>query len=133
MKFVQYIVNLEERSKWDPQIELVEEMYPSYDVDAANIVMNFDYGDCLMFGIGYTRTKPYLMVDGREQLTLCGLQQFENGSCIIWGKELEKEHDGLMPADKTRRTRARTHLFSVSLVPTGSDSFDVEYVIQLDC
>ncbi len=133
MKFVQYIVNLQERSKWDPQIELVEEIYPSYDVAAANIAMNLEYGDCLMFGIGYTRTKPYLMIDGREQLTLCGLQQFENGSCIIWGQELEKEYDGLMPIDKSRRTRARTQLFSVSLVPTGSDSFDVEYVIQLDC
>lgn len=67
-KFASFIMDLEERAKWDPQIEMVDELYPIYDVDAANIAMDFQYGDCQRLGIGYCRTKSNPIVDGREQL-----------------------------------------------------------------
>lgn len=131
MKFVEYITDLKERSQWDPQIDTVYQKYPAYDTASANIAMDFRYGDCQVLGIGYTKTKSYLVVDGREQLTLCGLQQFSNGGCIIWGVELEERHDHLFP-DCERHVRAKTHLFSTTLMPTGPDTFDAEYVLQLE-
>lgn len=130
-KFASFIMDLEERAKWDPQIEMVDELYPIYDVDAANIAMDFQYGDCQRLGIGYCRTKSNPIVDGREQLILCGIQEFENGASVIWGTELEEYNNHLFP-DCPRRTRAKSHLFSTTLVPTGPDSFDVEYVLQLE-
>jgi len=131
MKMVEFIMDFNERSKWDPQIESLQEVYPAADVDAANIFMNFQYGDCKMLGIGYTRTKRYLVIDGREQLTLCGLQEFANGACVIWGTEMQERHDNLFPSGH-RHVRAKTHLFSIALMPTGPDSFDVEYILQLE-
>lgn len=130
-KFASFIMDLEERSKWDPQIEMVDEIYPIYDVDAANIAMDFQYGDCQRLGIGYCRTKSNPIVDGREQLILCGIQEFENGASVIWGTELEEYNNHLFP-DCPRHTRAKSHLFATTLVPTGPDSFDVEYILQLE-
>lgn len=130
-KFASFIMDLEERAKWDPQIEMVDELYPIYDVDAANIAMDFQYGDCQRLGIGYCRTKSNPIVDGREQLILCGIQEFENGASVIWGTELEEYNNHLFP-DCPRHTRAKSHLFSTTLVPTGPDSFDVEYILQLE-
>merc|ERR1712238_12183 len=43
----------------------------------------------------------------------------------------EEWHDHLMPAGE-RKQRAKSHLFSVALVPTGEHSFDAEYSLQLD-
>jgi hypothetical protein len=37
-----------------------------------------------------------------------------------------------MPSHIDRVTRARSHLFSTTLVPTSETSFDVEYVLQLE-
>lgn len=134
MKFVDYIVNENERSKWDPQIDKVTNLYPAYDVNDCNIKTNFKYGEFKMLGIGYTLTKPYMMIDGREQLTLCGLQELPNKGALIWGVELEPRHDDKFPSATARHTRARTHLFSVALAPTkNGTSFDAEYVLQLDC
>eukprot|EP00559_Dactyliosolen_fragilissimus_P004581 CAMPEP_0184857148 /NCGR_PEP_ID=MMETSP0580-20130426/2309_1 /TAXON_ID=1118495 /ORGANISM="Dactyliosolen fragilissimus" /LENGTH=228 /DNA_ID=CAMNT_0027352569 /DNA_START=81 /DNA_END=764 /DNA_ORIENTATION=- len=89
-KFAEFIMNLDERSKWDPQIENVDEIYPIYDYEAANLAMGVGkYGDCSRLGIGYCQTKPNPVVDGREQLILCGIQDFDDGSTLIWGTELE--------------------------------------------
>eukprot|EP01083_Nonionella_stella_P099020 278504_1 len=93
--------------------------------------MDFGYGDCTRLGIGYCRTKSNPIVDGREQLTLCGIQELPNNGCIIWGTEMEEWHNNLMPEDAVRLPRAKSHLFGVALVPTGPDSFDVEYILQL--
>lgn len=130
-KFAEFIMSFDERSKWDPQIEQVHEIYPVYDVDAANIAMGFEYGDCTRLGIGYCQTKSNPLVDGREQLILCGIQEMPNKSCVIWGTEMEEWHNQLMPGDE-RRTRAKSHLFSTTIVPTGPNSFDVEYILQLE-
>jgi len=109
--FVSLIMDLEERSKWDPSIKEVYEAYPIRDLDAANIQMGFGkYGDCSRLGVGYCQTKSYLAVPGREQLTLCGVQNFEDGSSLIWGTEMEDWHNHLLPPGK-RTTRARSHLF----------------------
>lgn len=132
LMFADFIMNVEKRQAWDPQIENVVELYPIYDLDTANIAMLGKYGDCQKLGVGYTLTKAHpIGISPREQLTLCGIQNFDDGSALIWGTELEDWHDHLLPAGE-RLTRAKSHLFSIALVPTGDDSFDAEYVLQLD-
>ena len=131
--FADFIMNAEKRQSWDPQIDVVSNLYPINDLDTANIAMGFGkYGDCSKLGVGYTKTKAHpIGISPREQLTLCGIQNFHDGSSLIWGTELESWHDHLMPAGE-RLTRARSHLFSIALVPTGENSFDAEYSLQLD-
>lgn len=82
-KFANLMMDLGDRSRWDPAIAEVDERYPIHDLDAANIAMNFEYGDCSKLGVGYCRTKQSV-VSPREQLTLCGIQDFECGSSLIW-------------------------------------------------
>jgi len=132
--FANFTMHLDERKKWDPAIQTVYEAYPIQDLDVANVLMGFGkYGDCSRLGVGYCRTKSYLAVSGREQLTLCGIQNFQDGSCVIWGTEMEEWHNHLLPHDQgDRTTRSKSHLFSTTLVPTGPDSFDVEYALQID-
>ena len=130
--FAKFIMDLEERKKWDQQIENVYEIHPLKDLDAANIAMGFGkYGECTRLGIGYCQTKANLGISAREQLTLCGIQNFNCGSTVIWGTEMEECHDHLFPGDE-RHTRAKSHIFSTTLTPTGPNSFDVEYVLQLE-
>ena len=125
-------MDLDERKRWDPQIKEVDEIYPIYDIEAANLAMGVGkYGDCTKLGIGYCETKSNIVVDGREQLTLCGIQDFASGATLIWGTEMEETHNHLFP-DCERHTRAKSHLFCTTLVPTGPDTFDVEYVLQLE-
>lgn len=131
-KFAEFIMDLDEREKWDAQIADVDNIYPVFDTAAANLAQGVGrYGDCSLLGVGYCRTKPNIVSDGREQLTLCGTQDFPDGSTIIWGTELEDWNNHLLPPGK-RITRAKSHLFCTTLVPTGPDSFDVEYVLQLE-
>lgn len=70
-------------------------------------------------------------IDAREQLTICGINNFQDKSCLIWGTEMESWHDHLLPPGD-RHTRAKSHIFSTTMMPTGPNSFDVEYVLQLD-
>jgi hypothetical protein len=131
--FAKFIMDLEQRQRWDAQIDQVYEIHPLRDLDSANIAMGFGkYGDCVRAGIGYCRTKANLGISPREQLTLCGIQNFKCGSTVIWGTEMEEIHDHLFPTDTPRTTRAKSHLFSTTLTPTGPQSFDVEYVLQLE-
>lgn len=133
LKFSEFIMDKNKRKQWDPQIDTVCELYPINDLDNANIAMGFGkFGDCQKLGVGYTLTQQHpIGISPREQLTLCGIQKFEDGSFLIWGTELEEWHDHLLPAGE-RKTRARSHLFSIALVPTGENTFDVEYSLQLD-
>lgn len=131
--FGQSIMNLEERKKWDNQVANVYEAYPVTDdqLEAANIAMGYGkYGDCSRLGIGYAQTKAGV-ISPREQLFLYGLQVFENGSSIIFGKELDSKHNNLLP-DGPRLTRAKSHLFSATMTPTSENSFDIEYTLQFD-
>lgn len=132
-KFADFIMTYDERSKWDAQIAEVDEMYPIYDLASANLAMGVmgQYGDCTKLGVGYCQTKANFVVPPREQLTLCGVQSFECGSSIIWGTEMEEWHNHLLPEGE-RHARAKSHLFATTLVPTGPDSFDAEYVLQMD-
>lgn len=132
-EFAEFVMNTEKRQLWDPQIKKVCEMYPVYDLDTANIAMGFGkYGDCKKLGVGYTETHSHpIGISPREQLTLCGIQDFDDGSQIIWGTEMEDWHNSLLPPGE-RITRCRSHLFAIALVPTGEDSFDAEYILQLD-
>eukprot|EP00956_Cyclotella_meneghiniana_P031444 scaffold82592_cov67-Cyclotella_meneghiniana.AAC.2 len=131
--FANFIMTRDKRQLWDPQIENVVELYPVYDLDSANIAMGFGkYGDCSKLGVGYTITKAHpIGISPREQLTLCGIQNFDDGSYLIWGTEMEEWHNHLLPEGE-RLTRAKSHLFSIALVPTGPNSFDAEYILQLD-
>lgn len=129
--FANFIMNLDDRKKWDSQIDNVVEAYPVHDLDSANIAMGFKYGDCSRLGVGHCVTKANLGIDAREQLTICGINDFADGSCMIWGTEMEEWHDHLLPGEK-RVTRAKSHIFTTTLIPTGPESFDVEYVLQLD-
>jgi hypothetical protein len=120
-----------------------------------------DWGTCNRMGVGYCRTKPGF-VSPREQLTLCGIQDWEDGSCLIWGVEMDRErHEPLLPPQskgRKRPTRAKSNLFCTTLTPRRRPSplptagsaqrggqkqqsqlplspplaFDVEYVLQLD-
>lgn len=130
-KMVEYIMKLEERAQWDPQIDDLSEIYTAKDVKEVQSIMGDDFGKCEMFGVGYTKTKRYLVVDGREQLTLCGLQEFPTGASIIWGVEMETRNDHMFP-EGSRSTRAKTRLYTTTLVPTGDNTFDAEYCLQLD-
>jgi len=133
LEFASYITSTERRLTWDPQIDQVVEVYPINDLDAANIAMGFGkFGDCEKLGVGYTLTQAHpIGISPREQLTLCGIQKFHDGSALIWGTELEDWHNHLFPEGE-RKTRGRSHLFSVALVPTGENTFDAEYILQLD-
>ncbi|GKY97589.1 hypothetical protein MPSEU_000717300 [Mayamaea pseudoterrestris] len=127
-----FIMDCDERKKWDDQIDQVYEIYPINDLDYANMAMGYGkFGECSRLGVGYCKTKPNLGVDSREQLTLCGCQDFLDGACIIWGVELEAWHDYMFPPTE-RHTRAKSRLFSTTMQPTGKDSFDVEYILQLE-
>lgn len=131
--FGNFLTTKEFRSKWDESLDEVFEAYPIEDLDTVNLAMGQgEYGDCTKIGVGYCTTKPKFGVDSREQLTMCGIQEMKDGACIIWGTEMEDWHNHLLPDDYRRRTRARSHIFSTTLIPTGKDSFDVEYVIQLE-
>lgn len=133
MMFADFIMKVNKRQKWDPQVDNVCELYPINDLDTANIAMGFGkFGDCQKLGVGYTLTKAHpIGISPREQLTLCGIQNFVDGSSLIWGTELADWHNHLLPEGE-RVTRAKSHLFSVALVPTGENSFDAEYSLQLD-
>ena len=126
--FGKFIIDLEERKKWDKQVADVYEAYTVSDdlLDAANIAMGYGkYGDCSRLGIGYAQTKAGV-ISHREQLFMYGLQEFPNGSSILFGQELDNKHNDLLP-NGPRHTRAKSHLFSATLTPTGEDSFDIEY------
>lgn len=130
--FANFIMSLDEREKWDPQIADVRELYPILDLDAANVAMSFGkYGDCCRLGVGYCQTKSAFGISPREQLSLCGVQDFQDGSTVIWGTEMEDWHNHLLPEGE-RHARAKSHIFSTTLIPTSEDSFDVEYVLQMD-
>jgi len=128
-RFANLIMDCDARKKWDVSIAQVYEAYPIYDLDMANIILGPRLGDCSRLGVGYCQTKQSV-VSPREQLTLCGIQDFKNGGSIIWGTEMEETENHLFPPGK-RHVRARSHIFSTTLTPTGPNSFDVEYVLQL--
>jgi len=88
------------------------------------------YGETVLFGIGYTKTKQSV-VSPREQLTLCGLQEFPSGASILWGVEMEEDQNHLMP-ENDRTPRATSHLFANTVIPTSENEFDVEYCLQID-
>lgn len=129
--FGRYIIDLDERRKWDAQIENVHELHNVKDLETVNERMGGGrYGHCSRLGIGYGQTKPSI-ITAREQMFMYGLQQFKDGSSLIWGKEMSDEYNHLLPPGE-RHTRSKSHLFSATLKPSHDNSFDVEYVLQLD-
>jgi hypothetical protein len=112
-------MDLDWRKRWDTQIEAVREIYPINDLDYANIAMGFGkkYGDCSRLGIGYCQIKVGFGVSPREQLILCGIQNFSGGSVVIWGSEFPEWHNHLFPPGTKSHTRAKSHLFSTTLTP----------------
>jgi hypothetical protein len=119
------------RHKWDATSDLVETVY-SADVKEVDKFHGHKYGETLLFGIGYVKSKQSV-VSPREQLTLCGLQIFPSGASVLWGIELEEDQNHLFPKEQIKRQpRSTSHLFSTTIIPTGDDTFDVEYVLQIE-
>jgi hypothetical protein len=131
-RFSNFIMNLDERKKWDDQVAHVEEMYPIDDLDVVNSLLDNreKYGTCTRVGVGYTQTKSGI-ISPREQLICGGMQEFANGATILWGTEMEEYHNHLLPEGQ-RHTRAKSHLFAATLCPTSANSFDIEYLLQTD-
>jgi len=130
--FSALISTSELRHKWDATNNIVETIYSAADLDDIKRLQGDEYGEPIMFGVGYVKTKQSI-VSPREQMTLCGLQNFPSGASVIWGVELEEDQNHLFPEDQPKRMpRSTSHLFVTTLIPTGEDTFDVEYVLQLD-
>jgi hypothetical protein len=131
-RFSHFIMDLEERKKWDDQIAYQEELYPIEDVKSIDDMLGDDgrFGKSIRLGVGYVRTKQGI-ISPREQLIIGGHQEYKDGSTILWGTEMEEYHNHLLPAGQ-RHTRAKSHLFAATLAPTGDNSFDVEYLLQMD-
>ena len=110
----------------------VYNIYSAADLGEVQAFVPPQYGKTVLFGIGYTKTKQSV-VSPREQLTLCGLQEFPSGASILWGVELEEDQNYLMPENEPNRTpRSTSHLFAKTVIPTSENEFDVEYCLQID-
>ena len=130
--FANMIMEYDLRKEWDKQIAEVVEVAPAKNLNEVNKYLDTSkHGSCSRLGVGYCRTKASI-VSSREQLTLCGVQSFPNGSHIIWGKEMPTDYDHYMPSGSAQHVRAYSHLFATTMIPTSSDTFDVEYVLQLE-
>jgi len=135
--FADFIMSLEEREQWDDQIAQVDELFPIDASSATEFLGEDKYGDCSQIGVGYCQTKSAFGISPREQLTVCGVQNFDDGSAMIWGTEMEEDlHNHLLPQipGKKRPTRAKSHIFSTTLSPSADDpenKFDVEYCLQM--
>lgn len=130
-RFSHFIMDLDERKKWDMACAKNHEVYPIDDLDAVNAVFGDEekYGTCTRVGVGYTQTKQSV-ISPREQLIIGGMQEFKNGATMLWGTEMEEQHNYLLPEGQ-RHTRAKSHLFAATLAPTD-DGFDIEYLLQMD-
>ena len=128
-RFAALIMDVEQRSKWDPACESVNEIYP-LDLKEGNEVFG-DYGVVTRLGVGHCTTKPAAggLVSPREQMTFCGINEFQDGA-IVWGFEMPDDVD-LWPEGSKRKTRARSHLFSTTMKRTET-GFDLEYCLQLE-
>ena len=131
-RFSHFIMDLEERKKWDDACARNEEVYPIDDLDTVNTILGNEekYGTCTHIGVGYTQTKQTI-ISPREQLIIGGVQEFDNGATLLWGTEMEEQHNYLLPEGQ-RHTRAKSHLFAATLAPTNDGGFDVEYLLQMD-
>ena len=129
-KFSRLLTDYKLRSQWDPNCADVYEMYAPQDMADVERTMGGGLGQCIRFGVGYCRTKKNV-VSPREQMTLCGVQEFSAGGAIVWGVELEDDQRHLFPPGK-RLIRSRSHIFSTAIVPTVADAFDCEHVLQLE-
>ena len=120
------------RHQWDVTNDVVGEIY-SGNLEELNQYQDATkYGTSSMFGIGYVKTKKSV-VSPREQMTLCGVTNFQSGASIVYAVELEESSDNLLPKNQPKRVpRSTTHLFATTIIPTGEDTFDVEYVLQLE-
>ncbi len=120
------------RHKWDITNDLVDTIYSAANLTDIQQYIGEEYGEISLFGIGYVKTKQSV-VSPREQLTLCAVHNFPSGASIIWGVELEENQNHLFPKNQpNRKPRSTSHLFSTTLIPTDENTFDVEYVLQLE-
>lgn len=189
--FGQYILDLDQRKKWDDKIEQVKQVHHlgalqdifnlnlgssrlslkssstaaasaetassesqpnssgrgEHDDAAAERGGGVDLGECVRLGVGYGLTKKSMGITEREQLFWFGMQEFGGcGAYILWGQEVDDDAIGdsntnsnqqqsalaLWPEGSPRYTRAKSHLFSATLLPTSDTTFDVEYVLQME-
>lgn len=131
--FANFIMDVDERKRWDTQINDVQQIITLPTDEDPHIP-----GIGRRLGVGHCLTKAGLGISPREQLTLCGIQELpaEHGteptSYLIWGTELSPSQNHLLPSTRKRCTRATSHVFATTLTPRDPRSFDVEYILQLD-
>ena len=150
-RFPSLVTDFDVREVWDDTVGSVEEIIPldlaQADATYGGIPPNSKYNGGLSTkcGIGRCVTKPALggLVSAREQMTICGVQEFgeKQGSkqgSIVWAFECDdRYHGGLWPEGSERETRAKTGIFSVAMLrlPESEDvapnTFAVEYTLQL--
>lgn len=128
--FSQLLTDFDLRTKWDPNVAENYPLHEPLDMSMVDDAMMYRFGETRRFGVGYVRTKQ-TVVSPREQLTMCGVQEFPSGSSLVWGVEVEDDQNHLFPEGR-RLLRSRSHLFSAALIPKGEEEFDVEYVIQIE-
>ena len=124
------------RRRHDATCDIVDTIYSAASLDdVKELQANARYGEPTLFGVGYTKTKKSV-VSPREQLTLCGLQEFASGASVTWGVELEEDQNYLFPKDQPQRMpRTTTHLLVMTAIPRPgeeNDAFDVEYLLQIE-
>lgn len=131
--FGRYLVDLQEHFNSDAMVETIEELGSAADLQSLDVSIDPGlFGKCTRLGVIYGRTRKAFGISPRETVFLYGLQEFPDGSFLVWGCDLGEEHEVVLPSGKLRHTRAKSHLFCVTLKATGNDSFDVEYVVQFD-
>ena len=134
--FANFIMDLDQRKQWDRQVAQVDQIHSINIPEAAEWISQDKHGNCCKLGIGYCQTKAQFGLAPREQLTVCGVQNFDNGSTMIWGTELQEDfQEHLLPVlpgnRESRIPRAKSLLFCTTLTPIGENKFDVEYCLQM--
>ena len=131
--FGELISSVELRSKYDPTCAIVDTIYSAANLKEVEELQLSKYGKPSLFGIGYVKTKQSV-VSPREQLTLCCLQNLPSGASVLIGFELPEDQNHLFPeaSHSARTPRSTSHIFATTLIPTGEDTFDVEYVLQIE-
>jgi len=92
--FGKFIVDLDERKSG--MRKLTKYTKPTQSTILTLLILPWDSADtATRLGIGYAQTKVALGIT-REQLFLYGLQDFADGSCLLWGTEVDEKYNHLM-------------------------------------
>ena len=153
-KMPSLVMDYDVRERWDDAIGSVGEVIP-LNLKEANDVYGkrttggkYDGGKTTRCGIGHCVTKPAVggLISAREQMTVCGVQEWGTGNidgteeegALVWGFECEDGlHGNLWPENTERETRAKSGIFTIAMLklPESDNvephTYAVEYTLQL--